>query len=135
MLRRNVQLMQPLLAEFRAACVELGLKLPASTPQIDRQVAQILTARGRLAKLHRQIQRYLIREMPPPMRQQLHTLLHSTSDLLQLADSLVFLAEEYPLDPEGSIACSRRLHLHKINVLAQMQRSLPLAIDTNAIGS
>ncbi|NJL20077.1 MAG: hypothetical protein HC895_03365 [Leptolyngbyaceae cyanobacterium SM1_3_5] len=136
MLRRNMQTsLQPLLTEFRAACVELGLKLPASAPQIDRQVTQILDSRRRLAKLHRQIQRHLIRELPPQLRQQLHTLLHTTRDLLHLADSFVFLAEEYPLDPEGSIACLGRLNLRKVNVLDQMQRSLPLAIDASAIRS
>lgn len=132
MFKRNVQLMQPLLVEFRVACADLGLKLPASTLHLDRQVTQILTARGRLAKLQRQIQRGLMKEMPPQIRQQLHTLLHSTSDLVQLADSLVFLAEEYPLDPEGSIACLGQINLRKGNVLAQIQRSLPIAIDTNA---
>lgn len=132
MFRRKMQFsLQPLLAEFQVACAELRLKLPASTLQVDRQVTQILFARQRLAKLQRQIQRSLIREMPPQIRQQLHTLLHSITDLLQLADSLVFLAEEYPLDPEGSIACLGRLNLRKVKVLAQIQRSLPLAIDPN----
>lgn len=134
MFKRNVPLsLQPLLIEFRVACAELGLKLPASTLHLDRQVTQIVSARGRLTKLQRQIQRYLIKEMPPQLRQQLHTLLHTTSDLLHLADSFMFLAEEYPLDPEGSIACLGRLNLRKDTVLAQMQRSLPLAIDPQTI--
>lgn len=132
MFKRNVQLMQTLLVEFRVAYVDLRLNLPASTLHLDRQVTQILSARGRLAKLQRQIQRGLMKEMPPQLRQQLHTLLHSTSDLLQLADSLIFLAEEYPLDPEGSIACLGQINLRKGNVLVQMHRSLPIAIDASA---
>jgi len=134
MLGRKAQLsLQPLLAEF-LACTDLRLKLPTGNLHLDRQVAQLLVTRGRLAKLQLQIQHYLMKEMPPQTRQQLHTLLHGTRDLLQLADSLIFLAEEYLLDPEGSIACLRQINKRKLNLLAQIQRSLAVTTDVGAIG-
>lgn len=133
MFRRKVQLsVQPLLAEFQAAYRELVLKLPTTTDKLDRQVERILTTRQRLIKLQLQIQRYLMREIPSQMRQQLHTLLHSSRDLLRIADSLLLLAEEYPLDSEGSIACLQRINRRKATLLQQVQRSFA-AIQVGAI--
>jgi hypothetical protein len=125
MFRRNVQLdLQPMLVEFQEAYTRVALKLPTSTTGLDHQMTEILTARRCLLKLHKQVQHRLMKDIPPQMRQQLHTLLHGTGDLLHIAENLTMLAEEYPIDPDGSIACLQGVNSRKATLLQQMQRSL-----------
>ena len=135
MFKRNVQLdLQSMLVEFQEAYTRLALKLPTSTRGLDHQMSAILTARQRLVKLHRQVQHYLRKDIPPQMRQQLHTLLHGTGDLLHIAENLTMLAEEYPIDPDGSIACLQGVNSRKATLLQQMQRSLA-TLPTGSLSS
>lgn len=123
---RSQQDFYEFLVELQLIQAQIVLKLPASQESIQQQVQQIRQAQQALDRLHTLTLRS-VNHRKLPLHHSPHLpvrLIHQTA---RYAESLKLLAEEFPVDPQGTVACLQQLcrrHLHLHEKLQQlMQRA------------
>jgi hypothetical protein len=97
--------LQLLLTELSTMNPQIRLSLPASPRRIQAQVQQLSQLEQRLQLLHDTEIAKLHRSLLPSVRQRAQAIAKLVVTMLQDIRSLKLLAEEYPLDPDGTIAC------------------------------
>jgi translation elongation factor EF-Ts len=99
---------QPILDEIQTIQSQIRLKLPASPHSISRQVDCIRVAEEHLATLKHTTHSHPV-----------HPIVIQVIDRLnQTAQTLKLLAEEFLIDPEGSISCLESVKEHDADISA-----------------
>ncbi|WP_439343212.1 hypothetical protein [Vacuolonema iberomarrocanum] len=109
-------------AELQLIQAKIVLKLPASRESIHRQVHQIGQAQQALDRLQASALDKPSR-FSAPLDSSSKALTRLILQASRYAESLKLLAEEFPVDPQGTVACLRQLcrrHLQRSEQLKQL---------------
>lgn len=106
-----------ILEELQETSPQIRLKLPANRQSIGRQAAQITSAQQQLTLLKSEVTTLSHKCLRPLNRQRCQLLMRAMDQMIQTAENLKLLAEEYGIDPEGSISC--------LQSLSENDRNLP----------
>lgn len=107
------------LSELLLLNQQIHLQLPANSAAIQYQLRQISQALHQLQDIEEQVYLRFGRGGSRTVQHYHHRLIMVIDILRQRIRNLLLLAEEFETDPEGTIACLRRL---EDNVQAQFHR-------------
>ncbi|HEY9648309.1 MAG TPA: hypothetical protein V6C88_18165 [Chroococcidiopsis sp.] len=113
---------QQVIARVNSLSADINLKLPASPAVIGQQVMRIAQAQNELEVIEDDLLNQLAGSYRLTTRQPYIVLLRLVRHLYRHADSLMHLADEFPIDPEGSIACLENLKSEKTHWTTQFVR-------------
>jgi len=123
---RNRQDFYDSLAELQLIQAQIVLELPASQESIREQLHRIWQAQQELDRLYEDALRYSSRyrstlDFPPRL------LTGLILRAYRYAESLKHLAEEFPVDPQGTVACLKQIYRRNTRLnerLKQLEQNL-----------
>lgn len=118
---RNWQIFNDSLAELQLIQSQIVLKLPASRESIHHQVHRIQQAQQALDRLYENVLPYSSR-WRSPLNQSPKMLAQLIIQVSRHAESLKLLAEEFPVDPQGTMACLQHLCRRQTRLNEQLQQ-------------
>jgi hypothetical protein len=118
---RNWQDFSDALAELQQLQAKIALKLPASRESIHQQVHQIRQAQQALDRL-KQSARNRPRRLSSPLDSASKLLARLIIQASRYAESLNLLAEEFPVDPQGTVDCLKQLGRRHLLWSQQLQQ-------------
>lgn len=105
------------LSELQAINVEICLKLPASHESLRRHIRRVYLAHQQLERMRRE-SLYRFGKRSNPSAKVAHLVLMRLIDqTLREAENYRLLAEEFPLDPQGTVACLERIKRRTVTIL------------------
>jgi hypothetical protein len=96
------QLILPALIEIS---MDVQLKLPSDRISLSKQVYRLNDAYQRLTSIEEEVLAYYATTYRPSTRHLYRKLLKVTRQMMQAVDTFRHLAAEFPVDPEGTVAC------------------------------
>jgi hypothetical protein len=94
-----------MVAQLKAINADIQLKLPSNPVSIQRQLQRVLQAQTQLTRLQADLDRSFGRQHNPSVRVAYMVLLDLVQQTTQATLNYKMLAEEFSLDPHGSIRC------------------------------
>lgn len=101
---------------------DLNLRLPTNPAGLGYQKLRLTQTQKQLEALEEEIFDNYLGSYRDSTRKIYHQLLKLVRQLVHEADNLKHLAEEYPIDPEGSIACLNYLATRKKACAEELQQ-------------
>lgn len=102
------------------------LHLPASQAAIQYQVRQIHAVQTQLQEIEQRVTLQFGRSNAPSVRQCHQRLMVMIRMLQRRLQNLVLLAEEFAIDPEGSVACLRHIDATDQQIIQDVEANPPL---------
>lgn len=94
-----------ILEELQKVSPHIRLKLPANSQSVRRQLEEITLAQQQLANLQRRVTLLAHRKHNSSVHQLCVILARAVERMIRTAENFKLLAEEYAIDPEGTISC------------------------------
>lgn len=113
---------QQILAELNKINAQIQLKLPANQVLVKRQILHLALVQQRLKTVQDQIFVKFGGSTNSSSYLAYLTLIQLVEAMTHDANTLRFLAEEYPVDPEGTVACLREIHKKLPDFAGRIQR-------------
>ena len=111
---------QQILAELHKLHAQINLRLPASQRVMQQQLLDLGQIQQRLKTLQIEVVERSRTCLTASTYLTYLTMTQLTNILIQDVTSLKHLAEEYPIDPEGAIACLQSMPKHSPDLLARL---------------
>lgn len=119
--------LQQLLAELQAISPQIRLTLPTSRPILHRQIQALNQTEQRLATLQSTNLARLHSSLLPSTRLIASGLTELVLGMMRDIHNLKHLAEEFPIDPEGTLACLRSEYATIADLPSRWQRCPAIA--------
>ncbi len=109
-----------LLSKVQTACSALRLQLSTSSRAMQQQIRRIIRAQQELEAIARDINALSIKERNSRVLKNYVLLGEVVQELVYEGSSLVLLAEEFSIDPEGTFFCLQSVNRRKLTLLKQL---------------
>lgn len=116
------------LAELYSINQSICLRLPASEESLQQQINRIRQSQGQLEVLHQEVTRQLRRRRRTAFKEYASILFRLIYQTSRQAENYKILAEEFPLDAQGSMDCLARIQ-RRSQAIAQHIQTLDSSLD------
>ncbi|NEQ96586.1 MAG: hypothetical protein F6K30_07670 [Cyanothece sp. SIO2G6] len=128
-----------IVAKVRRLCTMLSLQLPTHATAIASQIRNIQSIRRDLELIQARVRLLATQSWRLVQRDKYLNLDHLLGNLITEATNMALLAEEFTIDPEGSLSCLREVNYRKEIWIQDIQRlatpDIPLTPFPAAIAS
>lgn len=111
---------QQIVSEVCEVLPYVRLKIPASPASVRKQMGYLTQAQTKLVTVQEKTAVLLRKQRNPARTRAYQALVGLVQELTQDVKDLKLLAEEYPVDPEGTVACLQSQKLREAALLRQI---------------
>lgn len=111
---------QQIVSEISELLPYVRLKIPASPASVRKQMGYLTQAQTKLVMVQEKTALLLRKQRNPAKSRACRALVGVVQELTQDVRDLKLLAEEYPVDPEGTVACLESRKVKEANLLRQI---------------